>query len=367
MKQYEEIDLTYYWKTIWEHKIFIITFVLIISIIFAGISLILPKWYRATSVILTNSPEKSGLLSLGSKVSAFGFGNMLGGDEVQMRILSILKSRRILEALNNKFHLDNKYKTTCKEDTYKAIRSHYKIDVGEENQIFISFEDRNQNLVAEMTNYIIHTADSLNILLSTNNAKNNKIFLENRINIVKDSLSIFENQIVDFMKKNNILDISDQISTAVLQAADLKAKITANEIELKLKENYLSGDSPEIKMLREKIEMLKLEFEKLFTGLEEDKLFIGFDNISKLQIEYIRLKRKEKYYEKLLEYLGPQYEEAKFREAMDLPTFQILDKAERPEKRYKPKRAFIVILSAFVSFPIAIIIVFILGAAKRKK
>ncbi|MBL7086576.1 MAG: hypothetical protein ISS28_05715, partial [Candidatus Cloacimonetes bacterium] len=71
--------------------------------------------------------------------------------------------------------------------------------------------------------------------------------------------------------------------------------------------------------------------------------------------KYARLQRKVVYFSKLLEYLGPQFEQAKIEEARDISTIQVIDKAQRPEWKSKPKRAHIVIIALILSFAISII------------
>lgn len=61
------------------------------------------------------------------------------------------------------------------------------------------------------------------------------------------------------------------------------------------------------------------------------------------------MQRSIDYYAKLIEYLGPQYEQSKIEEKKDIPTLQILDYAVRPERKAKPKRSLIVIITGFIS------------------
>ena len=59
-----------------------------------------------------------------------------------------------------------------------------------------------------------------------------------------------------------------------------------------------------------------------------------------------------------MEFLLPQYEQAKIQEAKDTPTVQVLDKAVPPDLRAKPKRAIMVIMVGFISFLFCTIFVF---------
>lgn len=352
-----EINLVDYWNIIWGKRRFIIITVLIVTIISAGISLILPKWYKATTVIMPPANEEGQFSGLGANLSAFGLGGMLGGGEDQMRILAILKSKKMLELLDEQYDLQTKYNQKFKFQTYKQLKSNFRIEIGEEEQIVVSLFDKDQEMVAEMTNYIIHCLDSLNISLSTSKAKNNRRFVENRIQMTMDSLSLFENKTAQFMENNDIISLSEQLKAEIEKAADMKAQIMAKEVELDVMKARLNPDNQAIANSEIALRFLKDKYCEFFDSTGSDKLFINLDNVPYIQKQYAQLLRKVVYFSKLLEYLGPQYEQAKIEETRDIPTIQVIDRAKKPEWKDGPRRLKIIVSALFVSFILSIIIV----------
>jgi uncharacterized protein involved in exopolysaccharide biosynthesis len=81
-------------------------------------------------------------------------------------------------------------------------------------------------------------------------------------------------------------------------------------------------------------------------------MLIPFGNIPTIGLEYARLFRSVKIQEMLLEFIYPQYEQAKIQEEKDTPTVQILDPAVPPELKTKPKRMVMVAVSMIVAFMI---------------
>ena len=73
-------------------------------------------------------------------------------------------------------------------------------------------------------------------------------------------------------------------------------------------------------------------------GTQNTRLFIPLNEAPDLGLNYIRHYREVSLQQKILEFLLPQYEQAKIQEAKDTPTVQVLDKAVTPVKRKKPKR-----------------------------
>ena len=96
-------------------------------------------------------------------------------------------------------------------------------------------------------------------------------------------------------------------------------------------------------------------------------MFIPLGIVPEVGLQYARLFRELKLQETLMEFLLPQYEQAKIQEAKDTPTVQVLDKAVPPDLRAKPKRAIMVIMVGFISFIFCAIFVFTLEYYNRMK
>ncbi|MBL7086922.1 MAG: hypothetical protein ISS28_07510, partial [Candidatus Cloacimonetes bacterium] len=172
--------------------------------------------------------------------------------------------------------------------------------------------------------------------------------------------SLFENKTAQFMRKNDIISLSDQLKAEIEKAADMKAQIMAKEVELDIKKSMLTANNQEIQNLGITLHLLKEKYGEFFSSANSDQLFLNLENVPDIQKQYAQLQRKVVYFSKLLEYLGPQYEQAKIEEVKDIPTIQVLDKAKRPEWKSKPKRAKIVIIFFIISFIISVYLSFLL-------
>ena len=209
--------------------------------------------------------------------------------------------------------------------------------------------DTDQDLVAEKTNYIVYCLDSLNISLFTSQASNNRQFISSQVNIALDSLQLLENQIRNFMKEAGVLSLPDQISAGISAAAELRARIMSKEIELMVTQKILEPNNAQIIRLRLEINSLKEKYKEFYSDNTDEKLLLNLNNIPDLEIKYLRLKRQAEYYKKVLEFLAPQYEQAKIEAAKEIPTVQVLDRAIRPEKKDRPSKAKYVLVTFFLS------------------
>jgi len=358
--QNKELSLRDMFDVVWRKRKFIAVTVFIITILAIVISLLLPKWYKATAVII--SPSSTEIpFGAGSILGQFGLGDITGANVDNSRFIAILKSKTLLETFARKYDLQNRYDCENMERTLKALEGNMQVEIGEEDQISISFWDRDQELVAEMTNYIVQCLDSLNIALFTGQARNKRKFIESRMDIVQDSLVLLEDQISQFMKNKGVLSFDDQVRAGITAAAELKAEITSKEIQLAVAQKTMYSNAALIRRLQLEINGLKKKYQEFYSSNSNNRLFPNLNDIPELGIKYLQIQRKAEYYAKVLEFLGPQFEQAKIEEAKEIPTLQVLDHATRPERKDKPRRAKIVIISFGLSLILISYIAYIWG------
>jgi capsule polysaccharide export protein KpsE/RkpR len=326
---------------------------MIVAVVVAGISLLFSNWYKGTAVILPPSNDAFNLGGMGI-VGSMGLGNLIGGaTEDQNKILAILNSNSILEALAKKYDFINRYEVDNMEEAIKALGSNFDVTLKEEMQIAVSFWDKDQDRVAEMTNYIIYALDSLNLALNTKKGRDNRIFIESRINEVIDSLQLLQTKVVKFMKEEGVLSLPEQVKVGVQTAATFKAEIMKKQIELAIAQNSFDDDSHIVIKLKKEIEILQEKYKEFFTEDPEDKLMPNFKKTPQVGIRFTQLEKEIEYYFKIIEFLGPLYEKAKIDEMKNVPTIQILDKAVRPEKKDRPSRSKFVLISFMLTFIIS--------------
>ncbi len=361
-----ELTLMEIWSLIWARRKMIAKIVIPVTIAAVIISLLMPKWYKATAVILPPSAESSSL-GAAALLGQFGFGNLLGGGQDASRFIAILKSQSLLRAVAEKYNFQKRYDADNMEDTLEELEDNLNIEIGEENQIEISFLDRDQDMVAEMTNYIVQCLDSLNIALHTSEAKNSRQFIYSQVEIALDSLKYLEMQITDFMKEEGVLSLTDQVSVGIEKAAELKAQIMAKEIELTVALKTLEPNNSQIKKLRLEIASLKNKYGEFFAERSGHRLLPNLNDVPDLEMKFLRMKRKAEYYAKVMEFLGPQYEQAKIEEAKEIPTVQVLDAAVRPERKDRPKRTKVVLIGLIFSLVFSIYYVYFQHRIKYKR
>ncbi|HED38211.1 MAG TPA: hypothetical protein ENI76_08200 [Ignavibacteria bacterium] len=347
-----------------KYRRLIIINCLIITLAAVFISLLIPNKY--TSVASFISPKhKSGLFG---GIASFSntikdLSRTLGGkfgsvsDEVD-NYLVILQSRSASEQVIKKFNLRNVYeidKAKPFENVLDELKNNVDFKIEDEGNIVIAVTDKSPERAANMANFYIKILNEYSIKLSVTEARNNREFIGNRLNEVQTNIAILEDSIENFSKRYNVLDMKNQLKAAITFGAELKAKVEVAKIEKDLLKNNYGENNPLVQLAEIKVNELNKRLTNMKFG--EDKnlasplnLFIPFEKVPQIGMQYIRLKRDYEIQSKILEFIYPFYEQAKIQEQKDIPVVLVVDKAIPPEKKSSPKRSLIVIGAFLLAF-----------------
>ena len=363
----DKINLLNYLMILVKYRRFLILNTLSVCLIVALVSFFLPSWYNAHTSILP--PE--------TDTSFMGFSSsLLGGfaspAEISLPFMAtpsdvigtILQSRSVAERIVERAGLMEIYNTQSREEAIKALASHTKVRVSEEGLVYLDFEDKDRNKAALVANLYIEELDRINRMANSSRARNTRLFIEQRMEKTQKDLIQAEEDLRGFQEEHKTISLDEQMKTAIQAAADLKAEMLLNEIELNVLSQNLSPSHPQIQQLKTRISQIGKQLEKLQFGdkntppEKNQVLDVPFSEVPKLGLELARLTRDLKIQEAIFELLSSQYEQAKIQEAKDTPTIQVLDRAVPPEKRSRPKRAMMVILAGIASLFVGIVFAF---------
>jgi tyrosine-protein kinase Etk/Wzc len=377
----EKISLYGYLSILIGYRRFILLNFLGVCVAVAVLSLFLPSWYTANTSILP--PQRGGLgLGLGLGIaSSLAGGTSEFGTSMSLPLMAspsdviaaILKSQTVALAVIEKEDLMKTYHTKTKEGALKEVFSHTQVKVTPEGIISLSFEDKDRLKAAGVANRFVEELDRVNRETNTSQAKNARIFIEERLAQTKKDLTKAEENLRKFQEENKAVSLDEQMKASIEEAANLKAQMVATEIELNLLRKTMSPSNSQIQELQSKINEIKRQLDIWELGNPKEKseekkiLDIPFSQVPALSLELARLLREVKIQSGIFELLTNQYEQYKIQETKDTPTIQVLDKAFPPERRSKPKRALLVGLAGIVSLFTSVVFVFGLEYFKKSK
>ena len=147
-------------------------------------------------------------------------------------------------------------------------------------------------------------------------------------------------------------------TSALAAVAGLKAQVTAQEVKVGAMRGYLADTAPDFKQAMTELANLRAQLAK--QEKDEPAAAAG-------QGDYVAKFREFKYQETLFELFARQFEMAKVDESREGAVIQVLDAAQPPERKSKPKKALIAIIATLAAGFALLLFVFIRQAMRNAK
>jgi uncharacterized protein involved in exopolysaccharide biosynthesis len=354
---------------LFKWKKFIIITLLIVGPLTLGLLFLIPNNYKATSVVMIPPETSSGLGSLtgllSGKSSAASLGSkLLGATSANIdALLAILNSRTALTKTVKEFKLIDYYNISDNniDKTLKEFSGDLSFEPTEYGMIEISVINEDPVLSAKIANYFTTILDSLNIMLNTQAATNNRLFIEKRYLKNLIDIKAAEDSLYKLQKKYGVFAIPEQMEAAVKSAAEIEAQLIEKELMAELVIKQFGENSPNYPLIKNQVDFLRKKVNEIKNSSKlssDSNVLLPFKNMPELSIQYLRDYRELEIQQKILEVILPLYEQAKVEEQKSIPTIMVLDKAVTPQIKNGPKRATITIIISLLVLFVLLPIVF---------
>lgn len=310
-----------------------LTVVTVATLIAAGISLVLPTWYRAKSTLLPpdeTSDTSFGMLSGMLQSSALGSLGLPTTTTPSDVFAEILQSRRLSEAAIAQFGFAKVYRRKGMDRTVKEFQRHLGVDVNVAGLLTVTFEDRQSGRAADVTNFLVAELDRFNVDTYKTRGKRLRIFLEGRLGEVQRQLVTAEEKLMTYERQRRVLSSSE--SEKISGMSDILVQKFNLETQRAYVSSYSSPGNTELRNIEQQLSALNSEIGKL----------------PGVKLEGARLVLDVEVQRKLVVLMTGQYEDARMQETRDTPTVTVLDVATAPQIRDRPKRGLIV-AGAFIA------------------
>ncbi|MCV2368265.1 GNVR domain-containing protein [Roseateles oligotrophus] len=299
-----------------------------------GITFTIPPTFTATTKFMPPQQQSSGEAVLLKSLGALGglAGSAAGIKNPNDQFIGFLKSNSVQDALIVRFQLMGRYEARLKEQARKALESRTKIEAGKDGFITVAVDDGDPVVAAQLANAYVEEMGNLLKRMTITEAQHRRIFFEAQLTQTKEKLTQAEQALKASGINSSVLKSSGAVVSAVAQ---LQAQITVQETKLVTMRGFLSESAPEYKQGQTELAALRGQLVKLNKST-------GAPGPS--DADYLGLLRNVKYQEVLFDILARQYESAKVDEARENVVNQIVDYAEPPERKSKPKKALIATL-----------------------
>jgi tyrosine-protein kinase Etk/Wzc len=320
------------------------------ALLFLILYFVVPKTY--TSVVTLLPPEKNKELSgLGSLLAGQDLGTLMSGGTGSANsqlFIELLKSRTAAEYVVNKYNLMDYLDSKSIQEAAEKISKNLNIELTKEGIIKLSVEvkssvipllldnpDTLRIFSAALSNSYIEALDIINRGKLSSKAKRAREYIELQLIRTRAQLDSAETALMNFQKVNKAISLPEQVQAAIAAAADIKAEIVKAEIELSMLGSNLREDNKTLIMLREKLNELRNQYNKLELGNED--YLVAFGEVPALGRHLASLIREVKIQNEVYLLLQQQYYKEKIQESRDLPTVDVLDEAIPPLKSSGPR------------------------------
>jgi capsule polysaccharide export protein KpsE/RkpR len=338
------------------------------------IAFLIPNRYTSTVRLMPPEEQPSssmlGMLSAAAGNSALPLASTLLGIRTSGSLfIGVLRSRVVQDRLIDRFDLRRVYYVKRWVDARKKLDQY--TDIGEDRKsgiIIIQVTDRDSQRAAALGRAYVEELNRIVSTLTTSSAHRERVFLEERLKVVKQDLDTASRALGEFSSKNTTIDIRDQGKAMMDAAATLQGQLIADQSQLKGLEQIYSSNNVRVRSLRAHVNELQHQLEE-FTGKSNSEaanaLYPSIRELPLLGVTYADLYRRAKIEEVVFETLTKQCELAKVQEAKEIPTVQTLDPAEVPERKSFPPRLLIIVTSTLLMFSAGVLMVWVQESWKR--
>ncbi len=324
---------------------------ILIGLLALGLSFTIPPTFTANTKFLPPQQQQSAAASMLQSLGALGglAGAATGLKNPSDQYVAFIKTRSVQDSLIQRFNLQQRYKKEHLESTRKELEENSLVSASKENIITIQVDDKDPKMAADMANAYVEELGHLLNRLAVTEAQQRRLFFEKQLSETKIKLNDAEKTLAASGVSTSTLNANP--TTALEGPARLRAQATAQEVKIASMRSYLTENAPELRQALTELTALRSELKKA----EREKT--GTNNGAEGS-DYINKYREYKYQETLLELFTRQLELAKVDESREGATIQVIDKAQIPEKKSKPKRSLITAISMVGSLIIFLFYIF---------
>jgi len=294
-------------------------------------------------------------------------GSLLGMKGSAALFVDLFRSRSVQDRVVDRLNLQKVYRVRYKQDARKRLDGDTQVSEDRKSGVIsLIVTDRDPQRARDIAQAYLEELNRLVSQVSTSSARRERIFIEQRLTSVKSDLEDAEKQFSAFASKNAALDIKEQTKAMVESASMLQGQLIVAQSELQSLEQIYTSNNIRVRSLRARVEELKRQAQKLqgtdaslvSDAAQPDQMYPPIRKLPLLGVEWADLYRRMKIQETVYELLNQQFELARIQEAKEIPTVNVIDPANLPEKKSWPPRLLIIALLTVVSLAGAVAWIF---------
>jgi tyrosine-protein kinase Etk/Wzc len=329
-----------------------------------AISLFLDNYYRATTIFYPASPELANPeLIFGSTGQVT---NYFGSDRDLDRLTEMANSNEVVDYMVRRFRLYEHYdidsaKTEGPHKVRKRFRKLYSAVKNKNDAIELSVEDTDPELAAQMANAAREKIEEIGQRLIKNSQARLLATFDDNIRRKTSDLDVLADSIKRLQSFYNIYNVGAQGEELSTRLADAQSKIIRARAKLEILDNNPLIPPDTIQYIKADLRAYERERQALMgVDPKNETLTVGrFNEGAPLLNVVADLHFQAR---KQLTYDMERYNQLKAAYNTAIPSIQLLEVAEKPLIKSRPKRSILVITAVLAAFLFSVLAVLIADA-----
>jgi len=304
-----------------------------------GLVSLIPPTYTATTTFLPPQQQQSAASSL---LSSLGSLSGLAGGAANLRTpadqyVALMQSATVSDRIVDQFKLLNVYDEKYRVDARKELARNVRFSVGKKDGLItVEVDDKSPQRAADMANRLVDELRRMTDTIAVSEAQQRRKFFEQELRQTQAKLVQAQQALQASGFTQGALKAEPR--SAAEGYARLKAEVTAAEVRLQTLRGSLSDSASEVQQQQNALAALRTQLLRLEHTADPQG---GPDYVSKY--------REFKYQETLFDLFAKQYELARVDESREGALVQVVDTATPPEKKSKPKRGIVALVTTLLA------------------
>ena len=322
-----------------------------------GFAFQIPPTFTATTRILPPQQQQSAAAGLVNQLGLSGLAGAAAGIRNSAdTYVALINSWTVADRLVERFKLKDLYEVKFGEDARKALAGSTRVTTNrKDGVIVIEVDDHDPKRAADLANAYVDELRNLDQNFAVTEAAQRRLFFENQVKRAKDDLT--QSEVALRGSGVSEATLKTVPGSALAMVAELRAKITMQEVTLASMRGFMADANPKFKRVQQELAALRAQLAKAGESASSKAGGGG--------AEYIAKYRYFKYHEMLFELMVKQYEAARLDEAREGAVIQVIDAALPPERKSRPKKALIAVLTTMVAFFVVVLALFVRRALRN--
>lgn len=306
----------------------------------------LPEYFKATINCVPPSQQMGGLGGalggISSTLKDIGLAKLGGSSGETYEFITILFTRTIRDSMIHRFDLIREY--AMQGEPMNDIRSEFdnnlEVQYHAEGNYEISIWSQDPQKSVAMCNAFVGYANEITNRIQRQEAEKSAFYLEQRIVMMDSVLTALTDSLQRYSRDYRLFSPLDQATASAKALSETKAELLKQEAILGILEQNYGKDDPQVRSTRTVVKQLGEQYERAQTQPGFAGNF-ALTDAAGVGASYLRLFADFEAHTKLKAFLLPSLEQAKLDINKTAPALLVVDQPVAPEKRDKPKRAFI--------------------------